>query len=65
MVDPGLTKGTGLAREASGVLRVASSIFNGIAARTMDRGAATYIDALLGHGKESHGCFLMNTEISP
>jgi NAD(P)-dependent dehydrogenase (short-subunit alcohol dehydrogenase family) len=65
MVDPGLTKGTGLAREASGVLRVASNIFNGIAARTVDRGAATYIDALLGHGKESHGCFLMNTEISP
>jgi hypothetical protein len=65
MVDPGLTKGTGLGREAHGALRIASGIFNGIAARPVDRGAATYIDALLGHGKESHGCFLMNTEISP
>ncbi|KFY10662.1 hypothetical protein V491_07541 [Pseudogymnoascus sp. VKM F-3775] len=65
MVDPGLTKGTGLAREASGFIRIAANIFFGIAGRTVDRGAATYIDALLGHGKESHGCFLMNTEISP
>jgi NAD(P)-dependent dehydrogenase (short-subunit alcohol dehydrogenase family) len=65
MVDPGLTKGTGLSREAHGALRIGGAIFNGIAARPVDRGAATYVDALLGHGKESHGCFLMNTEISP
>ncbi|KFX96911.1 hypothetical protein V490_03069 [Pseudogymnoascus sp. VKM F-3557] len=65
MVDPGLTKGTGLARDASGFVRIAAKAFFGIAGRTVDRGAATYIDALLGHGKESHGCFLMNTEISP
>ncbi|TVY81758.1 Short-chain dehydrogenase/reductase tropG [Lachnellula suecica] len=64
MVDPGLTKGTGLARDAKGVMRVAVKIFN-MAARPVDRGAATYVDALLGHGKESHGCFLMNTDISP
>ncbi|RDW58459.1 hypothetical protein BP5796_12389 [Coleophoma crateriformis] len=65
MVDPGLTKGTGLARDAKGVLRVASNIFHGIAARPVDRGAATYVDALLRHGQESHGCFLMNTDVSP
>lgn len=65
MVDPGLTKGTGLARDATGVLLLASKVFHGIAARPVDRGAATYVDALLGHGKESHGCFLMNTEIAP
>jgi NAD(P)-dependent dehydrogenase (short-subunit alcohol dehydrogenase family) len=65
MVDPGLTKGTGLGGDASGVIRIAGKIFNGIAGRPVARGAATYIDALLGHGKESHGCFLMNTEISP
>lgn len=65
MVDPGLTKGTGLARDAKGALLVASKAFFAIAGRPVDRGAATYVDALLGHGKESHGCFLMNTKISP
>ncbi len=65
MVDPGLTKGTDLARDTSGVLRIASKAFSSIAGRPVDRGAATYVDALLCHGKESHGCFLMNTEISP
>jgi NAD(P)-dependent dehydrogenase (short-subunit alcohol dehydrogenase family) len=65
MVDPGLTKGTGLARDAKGALLVTSKVFFAIAGRPVDRGAATYVDALLGHGKESHGCFLMNTKISP
>ncbi len=65
MVDPGLTKGTGLARDAKGALLIASKAFFTIAGRPVDRGAATYVDALLGHGKESHGCFLMNNEISP
>jgi len=65
MVDPGLTKGTGLARDAKGVTAVAAKIFFSIAGRPVDRGAATYVDAVLGHGKESHGCFLMNCKISP
>lgn len=65
MVDPGLTKGTNLSREVTGLLRVALKLFQGIAARTVESGAATYVDALLGHGKESHGCFLMNEEIAP
>lgn len=65
MVDPGLTKGTGLSREASGALLIASKAFFKIAGRSVEHGAATYVDALLGHGKESHGCFLMNIKISP
>ena len=65
MVDPGLTKGTSLSRDASGIVLLLSKAFFGIAGRTVDRGAATYVDALLGHGKETHGCFLMNTEIAP
>lgn len=65
MVDPGLTKGTGLARDVKGALMIASKVFFSIAGRTVDRGAATYVDALLCHGKESHRCFLMNTNISP
>lgn len=65
MVDPGLTKGTALSRDAKGATALAGKIFFSIAGRPVDRGAATYIDAVLGHGKESHGCILMNCKISP
>lgn len=65
MVDPGLTKGTGLGREATGAVAVGAKLFFSLAGRPLDRGAATYVDAVLGHGKESHGCFLMNYKISP
>jgi NAD(P)-dependent dehydrogenase (short-subunit alcohol dehydrogenase family) len=65
MVDPGLTKATGLSRDATGVTAVAVKIFLSTAGRSVDRGAATYVDAVLGHGKESHSCFLMNCKIAP
>ncbi|CZR53420.1 related to short-chain dehydrogenase/reductase family protein, putative [Phialocephala subalpina] len=65
MVDPGATKGTRLSRDVGGAMLIAVKIMHGVAARPLDRGAATYVDALLGHGKEIHGCFLMNCEISP
>ncbi|KAK9327612.1 hypothetical protein V1520DRAFT_365269 [Lipomyces starkeyi] len=65
MVDPGLTKGTALSRDAKGVTAVAAKLFFSIAGRPVDKGAATYVDAVLGHGEESHGCFLMNCKIAP
>jgi NAD(P)-dependent dehydrogenase (short-subunit alcohol dehydrogenase family) len=65
MVDPGLTKATGLARDAKGMTALAAKMFFFVAGRPLNRGAATYIDAVLGHGKESHGCFLMNCKIAP
>ncbi|KAI5460804.1 putative short-chain dehydrogenase/reductase family protein [Mariannaea sp. PMI_226] len=65
MVDPGLTKGTGLARDAKGLLGVAAWAFNAAAGRPVEKGAATYVDAVLKQGKQSHGCFLMNCKISP
>jgi hypothetical protein len=65
MVDPGLTKGTDLARHTKGATAVAAKIFFTVAGRPVDRGAATYVDAALGQGKESHGCFLMNCKIAP
>ena len=65
MVDPGLTKGTSLARDAKGGTALAAKVFFSVAGRTVQRGAATYIDAVMGHGKESHGCFLMNCKIAP
>ncbi|KAN0101642.1 NAD(P)-binding protein [Hyaloscypha variabilis] len=65
MVEPGAIKGTGLSRDVSGVMLIALKLFHGIAGRPVERGAATFVDALLGHGKEAHGCFLMNCEIAP
>ncbi|KAK5559272.1 hypothetical protein LTR46_002314 [Exophiala xenobiotica] len=65
MVDPGLTKGTGLARDAKGIYGVVVKLLLSIAGRPVNRGAATYVDAVLAHGKESHGCFLMNCKIAP
>lgn len=65
MVDPGLTKGTGLSRDAKGLMGLGAKAFFSLAGRPVERGAATYVDAVLGHGKESHGCFLMNCKVSP
>jgi NAD(P)-dependent dehydrogenase (short-subunit alcohol dehydrogenase family) len=65
MVDPGLTKGTALSRDAHGMLRLASRVFFGVAGRPVGRGAATYLHALLIADRESHGCFLMNNRIAP
>ncbi|SPO01727.1 related to short-chain dehydrogenase/reductase family protein, putative [Cephalotrichum gorgonifer] len=65
MVDPGLTKGTGLVRDAKGAVGLAAKMFFSAAGRPVNRGAATYVDAVLGHGKETHGCFLMNCKVGP
>ncbi|KAF5677627.1 short-chain dehydrogenase reductase family [Fusarium heterosporum] len=67
MVDPGLTKGTNLGghHEATGVAAALVKGLLSIAGRPVDRGAASYTDAVYGHGKESHGCFLMSCEIAP
>lgn len=65
MVDPGLTKGTGLIRDATGIAAVIVKAFFSLAGRPVERGAATYVNAVLGHGPESHGCFLMNCNTSP
>ncbi|UKZ93570.1 uncharacterized protein TrAFT101_008480 [Trichoderma asperellum] len=65
MVDPGLTKGTSLARDAKGAIGVAVKGLLAIAGRPTERGSATYVDAVLGHGKDSHGCFLMNCKNAP
>ena len=67
MVDPGLTKGTGLGghHEMGGVAGALAGAFFAICGRPVDRGAASYTNAVYGHGKESHGCFLMSCEIAP
>ncbi|CAG9942775.1 unnamed protein product [Clonostachys rosea f. rosea IK726] len=65
LVEPGLIKGTGLSREATGLAGVFSNIFHGIAGRPLEQGAATYLDAILRHGKESHGSYIMNFKFAP
>lgn len=67
MVDPGLTSGTNLGghHEASGVGAALVRSLLGVVGRPVDRGAASYTNAVYGHGKESHGCFLMSCKIAP
>lgn len=65
MVEPGLTKGTSLGRDAKGAIGIAMKGFNALCARPLQKGAATYVDAVLRHGKESHGCFIMNCHNAP
>lgn len=65
LVDPGMTKGTGLNRDvpkiiAASVVPVLSAI-----SRKVADGASTYLDASLVKGKESHGCFIMDWEVRP
>lgn len=65
MVEPGFTKGTDLSRGFTGVVGAMSSLFKKIAARPVELAATTYIDAAVVKGNYSHGCFLMNCEITP
>ncbi|KAK1058234.1 hypothetical protein LTR33_013444 [Friedmanniomyces endolithicus] len=63
-VDPGFTKGTALHRDAKGVvIKVVSAIAN-TAARSPTLGAWCYIDGIAVKGKDSHGSFVMNWQIS-
>lgn len=65
MVEPGFTKGTDLSRGFTGVVGAMSSLFKKIAARPVELAATTYIDAAVVKGNDSHGCFLMNCEVTP
>ena len=65
MVDPGLTKGTGLSKDTKGLVRILGNMFVGMAGRTPAEGAATYVDAVLKQGTDSHGSFLMNCKVTP
>jgi NAD(P)-dependent dehydrogenase (short-subunit alcohol dehydrogenase family) len=68
MVDPGLTRGTGLFRHItnSPILIALSKSVMRIVGRPVERGAATYLDAVLGnYGEGSHGSLLMNCNVAP
>lgn len=64
MVDPGLTKGTGLF-DVPGIIGIIGKGAMSIVGRPVERGAATYVDAVLRQGKASHGSVLMNCRTAP
>lgn len=65
LVDPGYIKGTGLVRDAPALARPVVKVFESLTGKTVQLGASCYVDAVATKGRESHGCFLMNWEISP
>jgi NAD(P)-dependent dehydrogenase (short-subunit alcohol dehydrogenase family) len=63
-VDPGFTSGTSLNRATAAAQQVMVKIMHKVFARTPERAALTYVDAAVVRGRESHGCFLMDWEVS-
>ena len=65
LADPAWCKGTDLARDVKGVgVKLGLKAF-GMLGRTPKVGASCFVDAIVNHGKESHGCFLMSWKIHP
>jgi len=65
LVEPGMVKGTGLQRDAKGIIGWVLGAWTSFWGRSVDDGAWMYVDAAVVKGKESHGCFLMDWEIHP
>ena len=65
LVDPGFCKGSGLHRDAHGMIKAILSLMKTITGRTLETGSSTYVDASVIKGKESHGCFVMDWSIKP
>lgn len=68
MVDPGLTRGTGLFRHIthSAFLTALAKCIMRVVGRPVERGAATYVDAVSRpHGEDLHGSLLMNCNVAP
>jgi NAD(P)-dependent dehydrogenase (short-subunit alcohol dehydrogenase family) len=64
-VGPGLTSGTSLHREFTGLGKYVMAGMKKVASRTPEQAAWTYVDAVAVHGKESHGGFIMFWEVCP
>ncbi|KAJ4138802.1 hypothetical protein NW768_002675 [Fusarium equiseti] len=65
LVDPGLTKDTGLGKDATGVAKIIMTIFSKLIGRTKEQAASTYIDAAVLKGDETHGSYIMDWRIYP
>ena len=65
LADPAWCKGTELARDVKGAgVKWGLKAF-GMLGRTPRVGASCFVDAIVNHGMESHGCFLMSWRIHP
>lgn len=51
-------------RDATGAMKVGMKLF-GTLGRTPKVGASCFIDAIVNHGKKSHGTFIMSWQIHP
>ncbi|KAK3935414.1 hypothetical protein QBC46DRAFT_298100 [Diplogelasinospora grovesii] len=63
-VDPGTVAGTAMSNRFPAWVKVVHSVIQ-LAARTVEEGAWTYLDAVAVKGKESHGGLCMNWDIYP
>ena len=63
-VDPGFCAGTELHRDLGGPVKFILTAAKRAMARPLEHGAWTYIDAVVGRGQESHGCFLSDWKIT-
>jgi NAD(P)-dependent dehydrogenase (short-subunit alcohol dehydrogenase family) len=65
MPNPGTTKGTSFFREFPTLAGKMVGVLQFLFARRVDVGAATYLDAALARGGESHGSFLSDWAFKP
>lgn len=65
LVDPGMTRGTGLNRDIPRVGRAIAAPILLVLSRSVVDGASSYLDSTVVKNKESHGCFIMDWEIRP
>ncbi len=64
-VEPGLTSGTALHRNFTGVGKFVMAVLKKLISRTPEEAAWTYVDAAVAKGRESHGGFILFWEIFP
>ncbi|KAF5566231.1 WW domain-containing protein [Fusarium napiforme] len=65
LVDPGMTRGTGLMDKGTWLMRMAMATATKLVGRTQEQAASTYVDAAIVKGEESHGSYLMDWKIFP
>lgn len=65
LVCPGAVGGTQLARDVPWLVLVLLKMIFGLITRSLPDGAASYLDATLIKGKESHGTFIMGWQVGP
>lgn len=63
--NPGMTKGTQLARERAGIDAKIVAMLNALLGRSVEVAASNYVYSTVGLGNESHGSFTSDWSIKP